>query len=204
MQPHGFHGLPPRPNLPPNPYANTNTNHAPVPTRAPPASVPSIAQTVAAALANPHAQQHSSHYAQAYAQYYNNAPAYSPQGYAYSSIYDPQAQTIAGPSSGHSAFQNNGRGSRGQGQHQQQANWYAPGGSRCTYYGCMFAGSAKAVEVHMMDRHLIYPPGWDKRKRDDWDADPSLKGCVSSSVPLFYARCSLRTAPRVMHRSEFN
>lgn len=28
----------------------------------------------------------------------------------------------------------------------------------------------------MMDRHLIYPPGWDKKKKSDWDADPSLKG----------------------------
>lgn len=29
----------------------------------------------------------------------------------------------------------------------------------------------------MMDRHLIYPPGWEKRQnKRDWDADPSLKG----------------------------
>lgn len=28
-----------------------------------------------------------------------------------------------------------------------------------------------------MDRHLIYPPGWDKRT-NEWDADPSLKGWV--------------------------
>jgi hypothetical protein len=28
----------------------------------------------------------------------------------------------------------------------------------------------------MMDRHLIYPPGWDSKKQKDWDADPSLKG----------------------------
>jgi hypothetical protein len=31
-----------------------------------------------------------------------------------------------------------------------------------------------------MDRHLIYPPGWDFKKREStWDADPSLKGCMS-------------------------
>jgi hypothetical protein len=32
-----------------------------------------------------------------------------------------------------------------------------------------------------MDRHLIYPPGYKKDKnksKDDWDADPSLKGCA--------------------------
>ncbi|KAG5648065.1 hypothetical protein DXG03_007100 [Asterophora parasitica] len=28
----------------------------------------------------------------------------------------------------------------------------------------------------MMDRHLIYPPGWEKQPKNDWDADPSLKG----------------------------
>ncbi|RXW24778.1 hypothetical protein EST38_g1110 [Candolleomyces aberdarensis] len=28
-----------------------------------------------------------------------------------------------------------------------------------------------------MDRHLIFPPGWEKRpKKPEWDADPSLKG----------------------------
>ncbi|EPQ60715.1 hypothetical protein GLOTRDRAFT_118856 [Gloeophyllum trabeum ATCC 11539] len=37
-------------------------------------------------------------------------------------------------------------------------------------------GSKKSVEIHMMDRHLIYPPGWEKRQKNDWDADPSLKG----------------------------
>jgi Nuclear fragile X mental retardation-interacting protein 1 (NUFIP1) len=32
----------------------------------------------------------------------------------------------------------------------------------------------------MMDRHLIYPPGWEKRrKKPDWDADPSLKGSAT-------------------------
>ncbi|PPQ64372.1 hypothetical protein CVT26_002079 [Gymnopilus dilepis] len=54
---------------------------------------------------------------------------------------------------------------------------YQPGNSRCSHPGCTFTGSAKTVEIHMMDRHLIYPPGWDKRKKKpEWDADPSLKG----------------------------
>ncbi|KAJ3538494.1 hypothetical protein NMY22_g5136 [Coprinellus aureogranulatus] len=56
-------------------------------------------------------------------------------------------------------------------------NWYQPGNRRCTYKGCTFTGSHSSVETHMMDRHLIYPPGWEKRKKQqDWDADPSLKG----------------------------
>ncbi|KAG9104562.1 hypothetical protein FRC06_001342 [Ceratobasidium sp. 370] len=42
---------------------------------------------------------------------------------------------------------------------------------RCGHEGCLFAGSPKEVEVHKMDRHLIFPPGWEenqarkKRKR---------------------------------------
>ncbi|KAF8844002.1 hypothetical protein BDN67DRAFT_48103 [Paxillus ammoniavirescens] len=55
-------------------------------------------------------------------------------------------------------------------------SWYQPGNGRCTRQGCPFAGSPKAVEIHMMDRHFIFPPGWENRRKDDWDADPSLKG----------------------------
>ena len=58
--------------------------------------------------------------------------------------------------------------------------WYQPGNNRCNQPGCTFFGSHKSVETHMMDRHLIYPPGWEKKKKKaDWDADPSLKGSVS-------------------------
>lgn len=40
----------------------------------------------------------------------------------------------------------------------------------------------------MMDRHLVYPPGWEHRQRkNDWDADPSLKGCVALSFLSFRA-----------------
>ncbi|KAG9096120.1 hypothetical protein FS749_009110 [Ceratobasidium sp. UAMH 11750] len=45
------------------------------------------------------------------------------------------------------------------------------GPARCGHEGCLFAGSHKEVEVHRMDRHLIFPPGWEddqarkKRKR---------------------------------------
>lgn len=57
--------------------------------------------------------------------------------------------------------------------------WYQSGNNRCKQQGCTFFGSHKSVEIHMMDRHLVYPPGWKKRKKkSDWDADPSLKGSV--------------------------
>ena len=56
-----------------------------------------------------------------------------------------------------------------------QGSWYQPGNVQCAT--CAFRGSKKSVEIHMMDRHLIFPPGWHKRPRKaDWDADPSLKG----------------------------
>jgi hypothetical protein len=65
-------------------------------------------------------------------------------------------------------------------QAPQQGTWFQPGSSRCLQEGCSFTGSEKSVEIHMMDRHLIYPKGWEKRrKQDEWDADPSLKGLVS-------------------------
>jgi hypothetical protein len=63
------------------------------------------------------------------------------------------------------------------------SSWYSPGTCHCTYPDCNFVGSAKSLEIHCMDRHLIYPPGWKERKRKpDWDADPSLMGCVQSAV----------------------
>lgn len=210
MPPQNFHGLPARPNLPPNPTTAAVHNPYPTPvvtTRTQPQAAPIPVSNL---FANPYAQQPAPHYAQAYTQYYNSQnPAQSninAQGYAYSSAYNPsasssssfpnqnqnQTQAVAGPSSGYgrNVGSGAGRGGRGTGQqqhhqqqqrpqHQQQTNWFTPGGARCKHPGCMFAGSAKAVEIHMMDRHLIYPPGWDKKKRkDEWDADPSLKGCV--------------------------
>ena len=57
--------------------------------------------------------------------------------------------------------------------------WYQPGNNRCNQQGCTFFGSYKSVEIHKMDRHLIYPSGWEKRKKkSDWDADPRLKGSI--------------------------
>ena len=58
------------------------------------------------------------------------------------------------------------------------------GQAGCTQAGCQFRGSKKEVQIHMMDRHLVYPPGWKdmKRKRDDGDdyvdeeAEARLKG----------------------------
>lgn len=132
----------------------------------------------------------SPHYAQAYMQY-NAAslpgggspwPMTTSEGYTYSSTFVPGQQSQPFPST---SFSNGGLGTGSSGFPFQTTpappsqSWYSPGNARCKQAGCRFSGSAKAVELHMMDRHLVYPPGWDKRKkRPDWDADPSLKGCV--------------------------
>lgn len=160
------------------------------------------AQAVAAALSNPYAaaQQaqyaypQASHYAQAYAQYYNNGAGPSSvtaEGYTISSTYVPGTQYAGAHhhasrahSGGHrqqGGFHGGGGGGGGGGG----AGWYQAGTNRCSKPGCAFTGSKKSVETHMMDRHLIFPPGWEHRRRkNDWDADPSLKGCAVPP-PLF-------------------
>lgn len=72
---------------------------------------------------------------------------------------------------------------------ESKSFWYQSGNHHCSQQGCTFFGSHKSVEIHMMDRHLIYPPGWENRnKKPSWDADPSLKGSVVSfSVDMSFA-----------------
>jgi len=65
----------------------------------------------------------------------------------------------------------------------------APGYIRCGHEGCLFSGAHKTVEIHKMDRHLIFPPGW-KKPRGDWDTDPSLKG---KPVPILGTGVMLNT-----------
>lgn len=137
---------------------------------------------------------YSAHYASAYMQ---SQPALytTPEGYTLSSTYNPQAAAYSSPSAQRSGPHSFGRG-RGQGHRlrtgstphhyaQRGASWYKAGDARCTYQGCSFSGSPKSIETHMMDRHLIYPPSWEKdKKQSDWDADPSLRGyaCLCSPV----------------------
>ena len=120
----------------------------------------------------------SSHYAQAYYQY-NQPQGYWPQttsqGYSLSSTYVPEQ--LASTSFQPPAF------STAPSTHRWPG--YQPGHVRCSKPGCAFTGAQKTVEIHMMDRHLIYPHGWDKRKKKpEWDADPSLKGYVRYATAL--------------------
>ncbi|KIK91014.1 hypothetical protein PAXRUDRAFT_14020 [Paxillus rubicundulus Ve08.2h10] len=142
---------------------------------------------ITAALTNPYAQQHtqcnvSPHYYHAYMQAHTNgAPGMTAEGYTLSSTYVPGNRT-ARPTLSTPVRPPQDRPSAQPQTVRQITNpltygsWYQPGNCRCTRQGCPFAGSRKAVETHMMDRHFIFPPGWENRSKDDWDTDLSLKG----------------------------
>lgn len=149
------------------------------------------------ALRNPYVQPAMNQFHSSYSTHYVNAYRQAqqlvhttPEGYTLSSTYGPRASMYS-PSTGSGGYQasssvwGRGQGHRTQASSiprqpiQQSGSWYQSGNSRCTYQSCSFFGSSKAVEIHMMDRHLIYPSGWVKKKKgSDWDADPSLKGCL--------------------------
>ena len=134
-----------------------------------------------AALGNPYAQYNMSpHYYQAYTQVMQ--PATNAEGYTLSSTYSPRQSTggttlrsdlrnASSNTHAHARTNDNKADCTGGKTH---GSWYQPGNCRCTRQGCAFTGSNKSVEIHMMDRHFIFPPGW--QKKDEWDTDPSLKG----------------------------
>ena len=134
-----------------------------------------------AVLANPYAQTANNAYPSHYLHAYGGVswPLTNAQGYTLSSTYIPgtlphsrnlqleEVQSLHSPTP------------RSRPSQQHTPSWYQTGNVKCTYKGCTFTGSRKSVEIHNMDRHLIYPPGWKHRERKgDWDADPSLKGYV--------------------------
>jgi len=144
-------------------------------------AAPQAAYAISAALTNPYGQAshgsgtyYSSHYAQAYMQSLAGTST-TPQGYTLSSTYNPSVPYHQNETK--RAETGSSRRSHEFSASHRAPSWYQAGNSRCTHPNCIFTGSHKSVELHMMDRHLIYPPGWEKRKKkDDWDADPSLKG----------------------------
>ena len=134
---------------------------------------------IRSALANPYAQYNMSpHYYQAYM--LAMQPATNAEGYTLSSTYSPQCNTGATTSRRDPRLASTSIHTRTDDKKphctggQTHGGWYQPGNCRCTRQGCTFTGSKKSVEIHMMDRHFIFPLGW--QKKDEWDADPSLKG----------------------------
>lgn len=143
-----------------------------------------VAQALTSALANPYGytSQHAPHYAQAYSSGPSSFNEQTPMfGSSLNAAFGTgQYKQRDQATSSRGAYGFNRQQSRRGGDHhrrpqQSQTHWYEPGNHRCTYEQCAFTGAKSSVEVHMMDRHLIFPPGWDKRKRKpEWDADPSL------------------------------
>lgn len=149
-------------------------------------------QSCAVTSSYPHgAGSISSHYAQALANWqpFPVSSTMNAHGYTLPSTYNAQASGSKcrledSPSYADAAALRPIRLSL-QTQHNEKLNsgnqshgaWYQTGNARCTYKDCAFMGSQKALEIHRMDRHLIYPPGY--RKEVTWDTDPSLKGYVS-------------------------
>jgi hypothetical protein len=160
-------GLPPRPSFLPR-YPHPNTHIAAAPSNGLQNHQEEI-RLMNGAMASPqtnvYASYHSSHYAQAYMQgALGNVACSSTLHYA-----APYALPIA-PSP---AIVPDIR------LPPARSSWYQPGNYRCDHKDCTFTGSQKSVEIHKMDRHLLFPPGWEKRKKKpDWDADPSLIGYV--------------------------
>lgn len=194
MQPR--RGLPPAPaSLPPAPHLSHYGPSASFTTT--PSHGVLTAQAVTSALSNPYTQTytagyHSSHYAQALQQSASNSqwPSTTEGGYTLSSAYVQAIPRSSSTPNGPNQFSRNGQhntNSTGDVRTPQlpsasQGSWYQFGHSRCSHTNCAFTGSQKSLEIHMMDRHLIYPPGWDHRKKKtDWDADLSLKGSAAFS-----------------------
>lgn len=147
----------------------------PAPSSSSPSPAISTAFAVAAALANPYSP-YPSHYTQPY-----QRQSTTLDGYTISSAYTPSMNSSSVSSGGNRIIEP--KRSQQTFNPQSSASWYQPGNNKCSYPGCNFSGPHKALEIHKMDRHLIYPPRWEKRKqKSDWDADPSLKGLVRYSV----------------------
>jgi hypothetical protein len=126
--------------------------------------------SIQAVLLNPYASQYPTY------QNYSIPRATTAEGYTLSSTYVPgsfvpstehnNVSSSFSPSSSRTGTQKSSSG----------ASWYRSGNCRCTYKSCSFVGSKESLEIHRIDRHLIFPLGWEKGRRSDWDADPSLKG----------------------------
>ena len=67
-----------------------------------------------------------------------------------------------------------------------------PGGPyRCAHTGCPWSGpTPKTLEIHKMDRHLIFPPGWKPRKGPP-DGEGGYAPFPTSSFPIEFGSVGL-------------
>ncbi|KAF8501898.1 nuclear fragile X mental retardation-interacting protein 1-domain-containing protein [Gautieria morchelliformis] len=176
---HPRRGLPPRPPLPANPLLSNYPGNAGSQQKS--VNVGAMAaQALTSSLANPYGPMSSypSYTNANYHSYFTQAPRplTTAQGYTISSTYVPSTESPSTPQSrSWPPSQRPNTSANRAARPCAEGAFSAPGDNKCTYNGCLFTGSKNTVEIHMMDRHLIFPPGW-KKKQNDWDADPSLKG----------------------------
>ncbi|KAL7421022.1 hypothetical protein Q5752_003906 [Cryptotrichosporon argae] len=92
-------------------------------------------------------------------------PAATPEGYSYSPTYAEGSQKR----------QRTGGGAQGRGAHAVGlTSAVAPQGAaavkpwrNCSHAGCRFVGSGDEVEIHEMDRHLIFPAGYKAERSEE-------------------------------------
>jgi len=114
----------------------------------------SVARSLTSALANPYSRSipHPS-------QQHN----VNSHGYTYSSTYNPSSYPpISAPS--FSNLSSPFAGSQPPPRGAPPTHWYAPAAANALIRLHIYR-LCDSVQMHMMDRHLIYPPGWHTRKR---------------------------------------
>jgi hypothetical protein len=190
---HGFASLPPNPNAyyapAPNgtqssasrsgPYIYQQPlNYSPFPQSYSQGAM--AAHALTSALTNPYgmnaqiSRPNGSFYGGAPTQHWNYptygaGPSTTLEGYTLSSTYVPPPPGAPSQRTDYPAT----RGARSANANRPPPQFRpsGPATHNCTHRDCTYAGSRKDVELHMMDRHLIFPPGWKdregKRKRDD-------------------------------------
>jgi hypothetical protein len=103
-------------------------------------------------------------------------PQATPEGYQYSSTYTPQQAEQPAPLPGYDA-------PGGPPAKRQRTNPTMDSGQtwtgawrNCQVQGCKFVGSAKDVEVHEEDRHLIYKEGYKPQRSEEEERFARRKG----------------------------
>lgn len=150
-------------------YASSSNTHHSLPARpeamSPPASFSpnpnwNARTTIPVLISNPYAPNQFEHALR---------PHTTPEGYTISSAYVPNSAANSAANAPTLYFGgNNSLPSFS----RQNGGYHNSGAHTCKRQGCGYRGSsAKDTELHMMDRHFIYPPGYhqngQKRKRDD-------------------------------------
>ncbi|KDQ12844.1 hypothetical protein BOTBODRAFT_33990 [Botryobasidium botryosum FD-172 SS1] len=111
---------------------------------------------------------------QAHAQTYSGYPSVTPEGYTLSSTYTPSSfntqptpNLLSLPASRPPPPQRPQRPHVSNGNTNSNPRGNGNSAFRCTYEKCTYMGNTKKdLMFHRMDHHLIYPEGWQHRKKE--------------------------------------